>query len=94
MSTAAMAGGHIRRGDGRGEQEGAAALAQPFDDHGFAGHHAAHHAKGLGQGADFDIHFAVQVEVIHDAAPAFAQHAFAVGVIHHQHDVVLLAVTS
>jgi hypothetical protein len=36
----------------------------------------------------------VQVEVIDNAAPAAAHHAFAVGVIDHQHQVVLALVTS
>ncbi len=83
------AGRRIRRGDGRREQERAAALAQPFDDDLVAGHQPADHAEGLGERADLDIHLAVQAEVVHDAAPALAEHAFAVGVVHHEHDVVL-----
>ena len=84
------AGGHVGRGHGAGEEEGPAALAQPLDDDRLAGHQAADHAKGLAQRADLDIDPAVQAEVIDDAAPAAAQHAFAVRVVHHQHDAVLL----
>ena len=38
---------------------------------------------------DFDVEFAVQAKVIDDAAPAVAQHALAVGVIHHREHPVL-----
>ncbi len=81
-----------RIGDGHrgGEQERASALPQPLDDDRVPRHHAADHAEGLGHRADLHIHFAVQAEVIHDAASAVAKHAFAVRVIHHQQDVVFL----
>ena len=83
-----QAGGRVRGGDGGGEQEGAAALAQPFHDDRIPGHHPAHHAEGFGKRSDLHIHFAVQAEMVHDAAPALAEHAFAMGIIHHQQDVV------
>ena len=84
------AGGHIGHGHGAGEQERPSALPQPIDDHLTAGHHAADHAKSLAHRADFDIDFAMQAKVIDDAAPTLAEHAFAMRVIDHQQDIVLL----
>ena len=84
------AGGHIGHGHGAGKEEGPPALAQPLDDGAVARHQTADHAKGLAQRADLDMDAAVQAKVIDDAAPALAQHAFAVGVVHHEHDAMFL----
>ena len=81
---------HIGHGHRAAEQERPSALAQPIDDDLFARHHAADHAKRFAHRADFNIDLAVQVKVIHDAAPALAQNAFAVRVIDHQQDIVFL----
>ena len=72
------------------KRKGPSALAQPVDDGCASGDHAAHDAKGLAHRADFDIDTAVQAKMIDNAAPTLAQHAFAVGVINHEHDVVAL----
>ena len=73
---------------GAGEEEGPRLLAHVVDDHLLARDHAAHHAERLAQRADLHVEHAVQPEVVHDAAPAAAQHAFAVRVVHHRQHAV------
>ncbi len=58
---------------------------------GVARHQPAHHAEGFRQRADFNVDLAMQAKVVHDAAPALAQHALAVGVIDHQDGLIILA---
>ena len=54
------------------------------------GHVAAQAGQGLGEGAHVDVHFILQAEVAGRAASALAQHAQAVGVVHHDPRAVLL----
>ena len=62
-------------------------MAQPFDDFGVSSHHSADHAKSLAKSADLNVHLVVELEMVHDAASAFPQNAFAVSVINHGHQV-------
>ena len=45
-----------------------AALTQPVDDLCITGDHTPHHPKGFGKSSNFDIHFSMQIEMIHNSA--------------------------
>ena len=85
-----QAGGDVRGGEGRREEERARPLPQPLHESRGAGHIPAHDAEGFRHRADLDIDPAVESEVVDDAAAAAAEDALAVGVVDHDESLVRL----
>ena len=75
---------------GGAEDIGAGRVAEVVDDHLVRRDESADGSEGLGEGAHDDVHLVREVEVVADAPALFAEDTDAVGLIHHDHDVVVL----
>ena len=80
----------LRRGNARREDERAGVVAGEVHHLRACGHVAAQAGQGLGEGAHVDVHFILQTVITGRAASAVAQHAKAVGVVHHDPRAILL----
>ena len=84
-----QAGPHNGRGQGVGEQVGAASLAEQVDDLLAPGGIAAGSpAKGLAQGAGDNVNPALHAVVLRRSAAVFAHKSHRVAVVHHDQGVV------